>query len=561
MHPNRFLASLLASWLLAIMVTAGIAAGPVQAATVGLCGTVTAYVAPTAITAGALSIGGGAFVVAAGTSLAGIVTTGANLCLDLTVNASGEITEVEVSANASTTIKICGVVSAYSRATATTVGLLSVAGRTLEVAAGAGLPASVEAGADVCLDLHLNGLGQVRDGDVTANASTEVRICGEVTALTKATAGGAGSLTIAGRRFAIAIGSDLPASVSVGDDICLTLELNGFGQIADGSVRANAGATIRMCGDVTAYEAATATALGSLAVNGRTFVLALNSSLPARLEVGADLCLALETNGFAQVSGGTAAANITTTLEVCGRVDAFAASTATGDGRIEIGAADKTIAAGATLPAAVKAGAFLRLRLTIDAFGRVAGATVLKVGVSVQDACGTSPAATNNPAPTNGVTPVVSPAPSILVGVLPTAQPGVSPPPGGPAASIPAATPAASPDPGSGASAPPGGPAASIPAAAASPNPGSGATPAVQDPLPECGDNAASNSTGGSASPKDIGPVPDTDSIGRVGTVVTTMAPPFLAFAAGGAAMAAWSLRRRRVAVAHDVAPTTGPVA
>jgi hypothetical protein len=187
------------------------------ATTLEVCGTVNAYVKPTALLAGAITIGGTPWEIAAGASATGDIEAGAHLCLRLTLNSNGTITDlVAVKADASSSLRICGEVTAYTEATALATGRLTIGPRTLTVAAGADLPASVHVGADICADFELNGFGQIRDGDITANSTSTLKLCGDVTAFAEATPTSTGGLTIGGRHFVLAMGADLPGAVEVG---------------------------------------------------------------------------------------------------------------------------------------------------------------------------------------------------------------------------------------------------------------------------------------------------------------------------------------------------------
>jgi hypothetical protein len=256
------------------------------------------------------------------------------------------------------------------------------------------------------------GLFAVGPAAPTAQAAS-LKVCGEVTLYVKATTLLNGALTIGSTALVIAAGTTLPSTVQVGSNLCLDLTLDTSGRITDATVSANATATVNICGQVSAYAKATATSTGSLTIAGRTFTVAIGTVLPSSVTAGADLCLHLTLNGFGQVSGGTAQANVTSTLDVCGQVTAYAAASSTTNGHLTIGSVSKTIAAGATLSSSIKLNAYLKLRLTIDAFGRIAGATVLKVGVSVADACGTTA-----PAPT--AAPTSTPVPGGGGGATPT---------------------------------------------------------------------------------------------------------------------------------------------
>lgn len=503
--------------------------------TVTICGTVTAYVAATASSAGSLTIAGQVFTLAVGSNLPASVDVGANLCLDLTLNAFGQVLGGSAQANVTTTVTICGTVTTYVEATLNSTGSLRIAGRLFTLAQGSNLPASVDVGADLCLDLTLNALAQVQDGSAQANVTTMVTICGTVTAYTEATLNSTGSLRIAGRLFTLALGSDLPASVDVGADLCLTLTLNALAQVQDGSATANVTSTLKICGTVTSYTEATLNSTGLLRIAGRTFTTALDSNLPASVEAGADLCLTLTLNALAQVQDGTATANVTTTLEVCGQITVYAAATFTNNGSLTVAGVPRTIAAGADVDAGVAVGVYARLRLTIDVFGRVSDVTVLKVGASLAAACNAP-----TPTPTPGATP--SPTPKPTPKATPTPNGSPTPTPNG----SPTPTPNGSPTPT------PNGTPSSTPEPNATPTPMSGSP---NDPNDPNGGGVANqgatcqtvngNVAGGSGEDLAGFVLPDTASLERTARVIITNAVPLGLLAAAGL-LAGYVARRRR---------------
>ncbi|HUG47087.1 MAG TPA: hypothetical protein VMP67_01610 [Candidatus Limnocylindria bacterium] len=227
---------------------------PVRAATtIEVCGTVTLYVAPSALLAGALTINGVAYVIAAGTTVPSAVEVDAYLCLRLTLDASGSINDIVVlDADATTTVQICGEVTAYGKATLTSLGNLTIAGRKFVLALGAELPAAVKLGADLCATLELNVFGQVKDGTVTANVTSSLEVCGQVTGFVAATATSDGQLTIGGSRRVIAAGTTVHSSVAVGVFASLRLELDVFARISKVTVLL-VGADLAVCQTAVAH--------------------------------------------------------------------------------------------------------------------------------------------------------------------------------------------------------------------------------------------------------------------------------------------------------------------
>ena len=513
---------------LALGMLAGPSAKPANAASLKICGEVNVYVKSTLVATGLLKVGSVPFVVAAGVNLPASVLVGADLCFDLTTGPGGIITGAVVSANVHTKVSLCGEVAAYVKATSSATGLLKIGGRTFTLGVGAVLPAAVKVGADLCLDLTLDGFGRVSYGDVQANATATVRICGQVQAYAAATLTSTGSLKIAGRTFVLGSQSDLPASVHVGANLCLTLTLNALAQVQDGIATANVTTSLKVCGVVTSYAAATLSQTGLLKIAGHSLVTGLGVNLPAVVKAGADLCLDLDINVFGQVSGGGAVVNATAVLTVCGQVTAYAKATATTNGSITIGGVNRTIAAGADVAASVKLNAYLRLRLDVNAFAWVTDVTVLKIGVSVSDACGgATPSPSPTPSPTPTTAPTGSPAPTDSSAPssspVPTATPTGSVDPS--VEPSPSDDPSASPDP------------SDEPSPSPSTEPSGGVAP-VQD---TCDPD---DLTGGSATTGN-GFLPDTASLARTAGVVVGNAIPLLLVGSVGL-LFGWFVSRRR---------------
>ena len=500
---RRPLTLILSTAVLALSLVGGLGTPvPARAAVdLRLCGKVAVYAPATALAAGALTVGAVPLVIAAGTTLSSQVAVGANLCFALDLNASGKVTGATVTANVTSTIRVCGVVTAYAKADANSTGSITIGGIPFVLAVAAKLPAIVKVGANLCLKLTLNGFGQISGGSAIVNVSSTLNICGVVTAYAKADTNSSGSVTIGGRKLTLAIGSRLPAAVRVGADLCVHLTLNALGQVQGGTAKVNVTSTLQVCGVVNAHARATLTSIGSLRIGGRTFVVAAGSHLPAAIRAGANLCLKLTLNAIGQVQDGTVQVNVNSTLEVCGQVTAFVAATNTSNGSLTIAGARRTIAAGADLSTKIKARAYLRLRVAVDVFGRVADATVLKVGVSLADAC----------------------------------QAAATPDPSG----SPDPDPSGSPDPSSSGSPNPSGSAAPSPASSVLPGLGTN-----QD----CVSGGTSGAQGRPAD-GDNGILPDTASFGRAATVLVVTAVPLLLLLLG---VATWVIYQQRQKFAPD---------
>jgi hypothetical protein len=463
-------------------------------------------------------------------------------------------------ARAATTVELCGTVSLYLKPTVLTPGAVTVGLVPFVLMPGTSVPSSVQVGANLCLRLTLNLTGSITNLVVIgADTTITVKICGDVTAYTAATTLTAGSLKIAGRTFQVAQGTSLPAAVKVGADVCATLSLNLLGQVKNGVVTANTTVLVEVCGDVSAYTAATLTSTGLLKIGSHTYTTGLGTTLPAAVKAGADLCATLELNLFGQVKGGTVVANVTVDLEVCGQVTAYVAATSTTAGSLTVAGLTKAIAPGTSVSAAVKVGAYVKLRLEIDVFARVSKVTVLKVGASLADACGTiTPPPGTTPPPGATSTPGTTPPPGATSTPSPTAAPSGTPNP----SAGPTSTPSSSSSPGpsgspSASSTPsPSGTPAGTSSPSATPTGGTegevGSTPAPSlapgavagEQCPPAGASSISANVSAPQLPEDETP------IRRAGQILATAAMPFGLFLAGMAAMS--FIRRRNGAQPED---------
>ena len=371
-----------------------ISANATGGATVSVCGVVSAFEAATANSPGSITIGGQTFPIAAGTTLTGQegITNGDNYCLSGTLNAQGQLQNGTISASAGGNVSLCGVVSAYSPATANQAGSVTIGGQTIPIAAGTTLVGNnlLTAGNNVCLNGQLNANGQLSNGTVTANASGggSVQLCGVLTAFQAATANAPGSITVGGQTFPIAAGTTLNGQdlLRLGSDVCLSGSLNASGQINNGTVTANAGGSVSVCGTVTAFTPASANAPGSITIGGQTIPIAVGVVLAGQdqIRVGNTYCLSGDLNAQGQVRDGTITAQVGggSSVNICGVVTAFQAATANTAGSITIGGQTIVIAPGTTLTGqdVVNTGDNYCLQGGVDASGRITnGAITLNV--------------------------------------------------------------------------------------------------------------------------------------------------------------------------------------
>jgi hypothetical protein len=155
------------------------AVSPTALAPVSVCGTVTAYTLATATTAGSITIGGQTYGIAPGITLsgAGLLTITANpaLCLQATLNGAGQISSgsLGVTLGGTPTVNVCGVVTAFTAATATLGGSITVASNTLVIAAGTVFVGATQptVGSGVCLSLVVDSSGAIVGGTVVATTT------------------------------------------------------------------------------------------------------------------------------------------------------------------------------------------------------------------------------------------------------------------------------------------------------------------------------------------------------------------------------------------------------
>lgn len=133
------------------------------------------------------------------------------------------------------------------------------------------------------LALMLSFSVQQRAEAVGGSGGAQVTVCGTVTAFTAATPTTAGSIAIGSTVFVIAVNTTLvnQNSLMVGQPACVTLFVDASGQVTGGEVTAgvNAGASVKVCGVVTSYTAATNVLPGTLTLNGVVYTIAVGGSL------------------------------------------------------------------------------------------------------------------------------------------------------------------------------------------------------------------------------------------------------------------------------------------
>jgi hypothetical protein len=140
------------------------------------CGTISGYVAPGAsngavtITTPTVAVN---YTIVAGSTVnpSGFAGTGGtSVCLVGTLNAGGQLTQATFSSNTSQSITLCGVITAYTAATSSQTGSLTIGGTVVPLALSAsfsGQPIVMQS--NVCVQGTFNGLGQLVTGTVGPN--------------------------------------------------------------------------------------------------------------------------------------------------------------------------------------------------------------------------------------------------------------------------------------------------------------------------------------------------------------------------------------------------------
>jgi hypothetical protein len=215
-------------------------------------------------------------------------------------------------AQISTTVQVCGTVTVYVAATQVGVGAITIGGVPYVIAAGTALQGAenIHIGAEMCLTATLNASLQITNGSIVANVESTIHVCGEVSVFVAATQSAAGAITIGGVPYVIAAGTVLDGqeNVQIGLRMCLTATVNALAQIvAPSSIVADVSSTIDICGEVTAYVAATSAATGDLAIDGVHHTIAAGVQLEnaALIRVGVELCLHATVNVIGEITAGS----------------------------------------------------------------------------------------------------------------------------------------------------------------------------------------------------------------------------------------------------------------
>lgn len=300
-------------------------AAPASAATTGtLCGQVTAFTAATAVTDGSITIDDTVEVIdssafgdidaATITTLTTVAMADATTCVVITANGSGEIVDLDIAAQA----EICGIVTLDAATDAYSVAgvllPLTLVGADADLTAL--LDAAASAGADVCLDVTIDGTSGLI---TTVSLNATLTVCGQATL-------DADSAVLAALDIPLSLldaeaSAVLMLAIDAGADVCVTLIVDDTAL-----VEANISVDVDLCGEVSLD------ANGNFVVDGVVVDADLLDADAAAL-----LALAASADGTACASvdaissGGDTSVGVTVTIDVCAEVTAIT------DGTITIG--------------------------------------------------------------------------------------------------------------------------------------------------------------------------------------------------------------------------------
>lgn len=222
-----------------------------------------------------------------------------------------------VGAQATTSnVTVCGAVSAFTAATSGTAGSITMGagGPTFAIAPGTVLGSAVSIGANVCLVAVTNSTGQLTSAFAFPNSTSKpgmLTICGFITS------SGTSNLSIGGASFTFAPAGATFTGVSLTTPgpLCINLTLNSAGQVVSGVASTTfSAAPPVVCGATPLFQAATATAPGSITINGNTLVIAAGTSFTGTpITQGGSTCLTFILGPGGQIISGRASVPLAAT--------------------------------------------------------------------------------------------------------------------------------------------------------------------------------------------------------------------------------------------------------
>ena len=342
-------------------------------------------------------------------------------------------------------VAVCGTVSSYTAATATTAGTITLStpnvNATFAIAPGATVSGGtgLATGTDICLSAAADSSSNLTTLTFTPNTGLNAVFCGTVGAFVPATTTSTGLLTIAGATFSLALGTAFTGStLTVGTDACVTATLNGLGEINGGTVSASGSSTptgtpISFCGTVSSFTAPTAGAAGSVTLSGLnanvTFAVAAGTTIAgssAAPATGDNICLVGVTNAAGALISATLTPNATSQASLCGTVVAFTPATATSLGSLTIGSTTVAVGLNTVFTGeALTVGSNLCLAGTFNGLGSLISGVAQTNTTPTATAAATSPPGPPTTLPTTIPGPPAPPTPSPTV--TPTAAPTDTP--------------------------------------------------------------------------------------------------------------------------------------
>lgn len=326
------------------LVSASLTANPATPVHVNLCGAVGPFTPTSSTATGSITIGSILYPIALNAGAftgTPAVAAGANVCLDATFNALGQITGGVAIANPTTTsttpVNGCGTLQGSTPANgavlATIVFTSPAASYTVASGVTVGNTSLAVNGSLVCI-IGQSSNSQLTSVSFVAPVFSTLSVCGQVTAYTQATTSTAGSLTVDATILPIGV-NVLPSgtAISIGLNLCFVATLNSFQQAAALAVSVNQAVTVTptatgtpatatatptpialvVCGIITNYVAASNTTNGTLTLNGRVVGIAPGAVFSGTpLVVNANVCISGTLNSAQQFTTAAVTLNAVT---------------------------------------------------------------------------------------------------------------------------------------------------------------------------------------------------------------------------------------------------------
>lgn len=245
-------------------------------------------------------------------------SVGQDLCLVLTVNSANEILNAVVKPDAVQSATTCGLAALLIPATATSIGWITIGGITYPLAYGTAVTGSFIIGANVCVAVTVNALGQVTSGASQANTGTATpsqvyELCGTLTQYTAPTSSSPGTIAFASNAnpysFSLPTGATISgiSGLQTGQPYCFVGIVGSNNTIFTSFLLAgNSGPGVTVCGVLTSFSPAGFNTLGRISVGNTTLSIAYATQFTGELITpGSGTCLSITLNGLGQISAGS----------------------------------------------------------------------------------------------------------------------------------------------------------------------------------------------------------------------------------------------------------------